>query len=108
VIDGFHTLSSDCKWDLSSALWYLKRFSKTIISYMQCTFRGGHMAMARWELHALQPAPCTLFHFDIRFIANQTINSSGRGYLNYPFTESMYSLLSTHFFQCNTSFAFST
>lgn len=44
-------------------------------------FRGECMARARWELHALTPAPCILFPFDIRFIANQTINSSGRVYL---------------------------
>jgi len=29
--------------------------------------------MARRELHVLRPAPCPLFPFDIRRIANQTV-----------------------------------
>ena len=53
------------------------------------TFRGVCMATVRWELHALQPAPCTLFPFDIRLIANQTANSSGCGYLIQCFVESI-------------------
>ena len=43
--------------------------------------RGECMAMVRWELHTLQPVPCKVFLLDIRFIANRTTNSSGRGYL---------------------------
>ena len=55
------------------------------------TFHGECMAMAKWELYTLQSAPCTIFPFDIRLIANQTVNSRGLGYLIYRFTESMYS-----------------
>jgi len=41
------------------------------------TFHDECMATAGSGLHTLKPTPCTLFSFDIGFVANQTVNSSG-------------------------------
>jgi len=33
---GFHAFSSDCKWDRSPALQYIKRLNETIFVHYSC------------------------------------------------------------------------
>jgi len=69
-------MPSDCKCDQSFALQYVKRGS----TRQYHTFHGELRQGESYTCCNLLPVQ-SLFPFDIGFIANQTVNNSGRGYL---------------------------